>query len=163
MAKILLRVSDGRRGHFSYDPVSVINDDANFGRLECLETWTAEGNSAESWPKRGVFVTLSVPGVAADTLKYLKEEETAVVERDNVDGVRVRGTITLRARRHSIDLASMGLSAADLNKRNTGGEILVSQAKLESGIAQKLPDVAFKAATFNAIKARNPTAVLVDG
>ena len=156
--QILLRVSDGEEGHNAFDPVYVADDSHIWGRLESLDVWVAEGNTPESWPKRGVFVIVSVPGVDPNLHKNLQEPETYLIERDKPTNQRVQQYIDLRARKYSLDITPF-LDAAGLDKLANGGTIQLTQGNINAARSLKVPDVAYQNMVLARIQARDPSVI----
>jgi len=160
MAEALVRVSDGADGHYAFDPVRIEPDGFTWGRLESLDVWVSQGNLAADWPKKGVFVIVSVPGVDHLLFKFLEEEGSLDVERDDVDGNRVLDKITLKARKYSADITSI-LSADDLLKLTNGGTITLSLSDFNGAGKLKKRDNVNKNKKLSDVQARDPSVVAV--
>lgn len=158
MAEILIRISDGQEGHYAGDPVWVNSDGATWGRLESLDVWVSEGNAAESWPNKGVLVLLSVP-INENTLNYLKDEDqTLRTSRDKL-GDQVQHDVTIRARKHKIDLSLLSLSAEDILKISSGGMITLTASQFNQAVSDRLPDVALKNIVLARLKVKDPSVI----
>lgn len=158
--QILLRVVDGAEGHEKFDPISVQNDNEAWGRQESLDVWVSEGNTPESWPKRGVFVIVSVPGVDKAPYKYLEDAEQYLIERDKPISKRVQQRIDLRARKYKLDIIPF-LDASGLDKLANGGTIVLSQFSIDSVVALKQQNVPFRNTIIGRLQARDPSVVAV--
>jgi hypothetical protein len=156
--QVLVRVADGVVGHDRFDIVRVVANDASWGRMESLDQWISEGNSAESWPKKGVFVLVKVLALAPSSFKYLEEEDSFTASIPTHTGSRV-GNIVYRARKHILDIDALSLNEEDTLKLTNGGTIEISPSAFNQALFVKAPNPAMKAQVLEAIKLKMPGTV----
>jgi hypothetical protein len=74
MAKLLIRTVNGENSqrYMRGDVVAVFPDSHEFGRLESLAVWVAEGRNKADWP--GGFAIIEIEGLAVEDARQYVEE-----------------------------------------------------------------------------------------